>query len=59
MRAAVVNITTNIVENVIVADATKDPAYEGTILVNLPDGSPVSFGWIYNPADQTFSAPVE
>jgi hypothetical protein len=49
MRCAVVD-SSNIVVNIIVADPAIDPAPEGCILVGLPDDSPVSFGWLYDPA---------
>jgi hypothetical protein len=56
MRCAVVDFS-NIVVNLIMADPAVDPAPEGCILVGLPDDSPVSFGWIYNPADGSFTDP--
>jgi hypothetical protein len=56
-RCAVVQNSYNTVVNVIVADPAVDPAPEGCTLVGLPDDSPVSFGWIYNPADGSFTDP--
>lgn len=45
MRAAVVRVSDNIVENIIVADASKDvPPREGAILVNVDDA--VRIGWV-------------
>jgi hypothetical protein len=45
MRAAVVRISDNVVENIIVADASKDaPPREGAILVNVGDA--VQIGWV-------------
>jgi hypothetical protein len=41
----------------IVADPAVDPAPEGYTIVGLPEGSPVTFGWIYNPTDGTFTDP--
>lgn len=57
MRSALVNSTTNIVENIIVADPSVDPAPEGFVLVALPDDSSVAIGWIYDPATGTFTDP--
>jgi hypothetical protein len=56
MNCAVVDAQ-NIVINVIVADPSVDPAPEGCILVGLPDGSSVTFGWVYDPATGQFSNP--
>ena len=57
MNSALVDIQTNIVINIIVADPAVDPAPEGCILVGLPDDSPVTFGWIYDPATGQFTDP--
>lgn len=57
MRCALVNASTNIVESVIMADPAVDPAPEGYILIGLPDDSPVTMGWIYDPATGTFTNP--
>ena len=57
-NCALVQTSDNIVINVIVADPSVDPAPEGCTIVGIPDDSPVTFGWIYNPQDGTFSAPV-
>ena len=43
--------------NFIMADPSVDPAPEGTILVGLPDDSPVDIGWIYDPATGQFTDP--
>lgn len=56
-NCAVVDTATNIVTNIIVADPAVDPAPEGCILVGLSDDSPVSFGWIYDPATGLFTDP--
>lgn len=58
MNSAVVQLSDNIVINVIVADPSVDPSPEGCLLVGLPDGSPVTFGWIYDPATGQFSDPI-
>lgn len=55
-NCAVVDIATNMVTNVIIADPIVDPHPEGTLLVGLPEGSMVSIGWKYN-ADGTFANP--
>lgn len=57
MRCALVNSTSNIVENLIVADPATDPAPTGYIIVGLPDDSPVAVGWLYDPATGTFTDP--
>jgi hypothetical protein len=59
MRCALVQNSDNTVINLIVADPSIDPAPEGCTLVGIPDDSPVTFGWIYDPATGTFSAPSE
>lgn len=56
MRAAVVDLSTNVVINIIVADADKDLAPDGCILVNVADIL-CDMGWIYN-ADTGVFAPV-
>jgi len=48
MNAAVVDDQTNIVLNKIVADATIDPAPDGTYLVNIPDGVMCDIGWLWD-----------
>jgi len=58
MVSALVQNSDQTVINVIVADPSVDPAPEGCTLVALPEGSPVTFGWIYNPATGQFTAPV-
>lgn len=59
MRCALVNSGTNIVENVIIADPSADPAPNGYVLVGLPDDSPVCIGWVYNPSTGQFSEPAQ
>lgn len=54
-RCALVNSTTNYVENIIMADPALDPAPQGYIIVGLPDDSPVAIGWQYDPATGQFS----
>jgi hypothetical protein len=57
MRCAVVQNSNNLVINLIIADPSVDPAYEGTILVGLPEDSSVGIGWIYDPATGQFADP--
>lgn len=57
MRCALVNSSTNVVENLIVADPAVDPAPVGYVIIGIPDDSPVAVGWIYDPATQTFTNP--
>ena len=54
--AAVVDITTNIVINVIVANYATDPAPDGTFLIDVTDVL-CSVGWIYDTATGTFTDP--
>jgi len=54
MIAALVDNTSNIVTDTIVADATVDPAPEGSYLVNIPDGVVVNIGDPYDPVNQVF-----
>jgi len=58
MRCALVNKTTNIVENIIVADPSVDPAPNGYLIIGLPEDSPVAIGWVYDPANGQFSEPI-
>jgi hypothetical protein len=58
MNSALVNITTNIVENIIVAEPVTPCPFDGYIMVGLADGQACDIGWIYNPADGTFSNPT-
>lgn len=57
MKCAMINNTTNKVENVIMADPQTDPAPEGYLLVGLEDQSPISFQWVYDPVTKQFSEP--
>lgn len=54
MRAAVIDLQTDVVIGVIIADATIDPAPEGSFLVNVDDGVSVGPGWVYDPINQSF-----
>ena len=56
-NCALVQNSNETVINVIVADPTVDPAPEGCTIVGLPEGSTVTFGWIYNPATGQFTDP--
>lgn len=55
MNSALINASTYIVENTIVADPSIDPAPEGYILVEIPEGSGVTFNWVYDPQSKTFT----
>lgn len=57
MRCVLVNSITNIVENIIIADPSIDPAPTGFVIIQIPDDSPVTFGWVYNPNSGTFADP--
>jgi hypothetical protein len=58
MVSAVVQNSDETVINIIMADPAVDPAPEGCTFVALPEGSLVTFGWIYDPATGQFTAPV-
>jgi len=49
MNCAVVNDSTMVVENIIVAEPT-DPAPLGCFLVGLADGQVCDIGWVYDGA---------
>lgn len=55
MRAAVVDLATYTVINIIVANAAIDAAPNGTMLVDV-SAIPCDIGWIYDEATGTFSA---
>lgn len=57
-KAAVVETVSYFVINIIMADAEKDPAPEGCILVDITDRD-CAIGWIYDPATDTFIIPPE
>lgn len=57
MRCALVNQSTSIVDSIIIADPNIDPAPSGYWLIGLPNDSPVGIGWIYDPANGTFTDP--
>lgn len=48
MRSALVDNTTNVVTNLIVADPSIDPAPLGYSIIALTDDSPVRVGWNWN-----------
>lgn len=56
MRSALINEVTLIVENIIVADPSVDPAPSGYLLVDVSNEK-VEIGWIYDPNTGTFSNP--
>jgi hypothetical protein len=58
MIAAVVDLTTLIVINIIVADAFTDRAPDGCELVDITAGPSCAIGWIYDPATGAFSDPA-
>lgn len=57
MRCALVNESTWIVENMIVADPAVDPAPAGYIIIGVADDSPVQIGWSYDQANNQFFDP--
>lgn len=56
MRAAVVDQATNVVINIIVADAARDIAPDGCILIDVERMS-CDMGWVYDPAANSFINP--
>ena len=48
MRAALINVSTNVVENIIMADPETDAAPEGYVLIALPDWVNISPGTSWN-----------
>jgi len=56
-RAAVVRLSDNVVENVVVAD-DESIAPDGCFLVNVQEIA-CDIGWIYDQSSNTFSAPAE
>jgi hypothetical protein len=58
MQAAMIDINTNTVIGIIMADAEIDPAPKSTYLINLPDDSRVTFDWVYDLTTQQFTAPT-
>ena len=56
MRAAVVDLATNIVVNIAVADPSVDPAPDGFLFVGV-DEVPCGMGWIYEPLTGGFTDP--
>lgn len=58
MKAALIDILTGIVLNVIVANAAVDRAPEGTMLVQLPSDSLVDPNYAYDLKTKTFIAPT-
>jgi len=59
MRCALINQSTNIVENIIIADPSVDPAPDGYLIIGLPEDSPVAIDWVYDPATGQFSKPIQ
>jgi hypothetical protein len=51
MTAAVVDLATTKVVNIIVADPAMDPHPVGHLLVAVPDGVPVDSRWVWNETD--------
>lgn len=48
MRCALINLTTNVVENIILANPAEDPAPEGFAIIDLSDTPQVTFGWYWD-----------
>ncbi len=59
MRCACINEYTNIVENLIVANAKIDSPPNGFYLIQIPEDSPVQIGWTYDRISGDFTQPLE
>lgn len=57
MRCALIDTSSNIVVNLIMADPSVDSAPEGFSLHALPDDSPVSIGWLWDGVTFTDPSP--
>jgi hypothetical protein len=55
MRCALVDLSTNLVVNLVIADPSVDPNPEGFILISLSDEDPVSIDWTWD--GQSFTNP--
>jgi len=55
MIAAVVQLSNLVALNIIMADASVDPAPIGCELIDITNGPACNIGWVYNPANGTFS----
>ena len=56
MRCALVESSSGLVTNLIIADPAVDPAPDGSLIIGLPDDSPVAIGWIWD--GETFYDPT-
>lgn len=57
MRCAVVEISTYVVQNVVVAEPS-DPAPDACELIGIADDEACAIGYLYDPITKTFSPPV-
>lgn len=58
-RCAVVQQSDNMVINIIIADASVDPAQDGCFLVDADNFPYVDVGWFYDPVMIDFYPPPE
>jgi hypothetical protein len=58
MRTALVNISTGVVENIIVADPAIDPAPSGYVLISVGEKS-CKIDWVYDASLNEFADPAE
>lgn len=56
MRCALVDNSTNLVTNLIMADPAVDNAPDGFLLIGLSDTDPVEIGWLWD--GENFNPPV-
>ena len=57
MRSAVVDLATNVVVNIIVADAAIDAAPAECVLIDI-NAIACDIGWLYDPSTHTFADPL-
>ena len=58
MNSAIVDINTNIVENIIVAEPVDPCPFEGFFMVGLAPNQPCNIGWVYDQPSNTFNPPA-
>jgi hypothetical protein len=55
MRSALVSLLDYTVANIIIANPYTDLSPEGYLIIQIPEDSEITFGWIYNPDTGTFT----
>jgi hypothetical protein len=57
-RCAYIQTVNYVVINITIGNPITDIPPDGFLIVGIPDDSPVTFGWIYDPVTGQFTAPV-